>query len=250
VEKTMKTTLTHLLKGLLLSALLGSNVALASVQVAGTRFVYPTAEREITVGLTNSGSQPALVQTWLDKGDPASTPGAQKLPFVIVPPLMRIEPGKGQTLRIAYIGGDVPTDRESVYWLNVLEVPPKSASAPGQNVMQIAFRSRLKLFLRPSDLPGSPEKAAEQVTWEVVHAAQGYVLRAHNEARYNISFSEVALNAGGQRYANTDGGMVGPSGTYDFPLKGLSSNVASGEVDSRWISDYGNANAQRYSLGQ
>ncbi len=246
----MKTSLTQLLQGVLLSALLAPSLALASVQVAGTRFVYPATEREITVGLTNNGTQPALVQTWLDKGNPASTPGAEKLPFVIVPPLMRIEPGKGQTLRIAYIGGDVPKDRESVYWLNVLEVPPKSVKNQGQNVMQIAFRSRLKLFLRPADLPGSPEKAAEQVSWEVVPAAQGFALRAHNKARYNVSFSEVTLKSGGQRYANTNGGMVGPSGTFDFPLKGLTSNVASGEVDSLWISDFGNANTQRYSLGQ
>ncbi len=247
----MNISLNHLLKGVLLSALLGPSFAMASVQVAGTRFVYPAQEREITVGLTNNGGQPALVQTWLDKGNPASTPGAEKLPFVIVPPLMRIEPGKGQTLRIAYTGaGDVPKDQESVYWLNVLEVPPKSAQAAGENAMQIAFRSRLKVFLRPANLPGNPEKAAEQVTWEVVPATQGYALRAHNKAPYNVSFSEVALKIGGQRFANIDGGMVGPKGSFDFPLKGLTSKAAKGEIEGQWISDYGNSNAQRYTLGQ
>lgn len=41
------------------------------------------------------------------------------------------------------MAGDLPVDRESVFWLNVKEIPKKSAE---ENVLQIAVRSRIKLF--------------------------------------------------------------------------------------------------------
>ena len=32
---------------------------------------------------------------------------------------------KGQSLRISFIGGEIPRDRESVFWVNILEVKPQ-----------------------------------------------------------------------------------------------------------------------------
>ncbi|VTR34364.1 putative chaperone protein EcpD [Serratia fonticola] len=34
---------------------------------------------------------------------------------------------KGQALRIARTGGGLPSNRESLFWLNVLEIPPKAS---------------------------------------------------------------------------------------------------------------------------
>jgi hypothetical protein len=46
----------------------------ASVVINGTRVIYPSDEREVTVKLSNEGSLPALVQAWLDDGDPRALP--------------------------------------------------------------------------------------------------------------------------------------------------------------------------------
>jgi chaperone protein EcpD len=40
--------------------------------------------------------------------------------------VFRLNAEKGQSLRIRFTGGKVPQDRESVWWLNVLEVQPKT----------------------------------------------------------------------------------------------------------------------------
>ncbi|MNS47034.1 Chaperone protein EcpD precursor [compost metagenome] len=124
-------------------------LAWGHVQISGTRVIYPANAREVTLELTNKGSTPSLVQVWIDAGDRRIRPGAEALPFLVTPPITRIEAQRGQSLRLAYVGQGLPQDRESVFWLNVLEVPPsvKSTQA-GQNLVQLAFRSRIKMFYR------------------------------------------------------------------------------------------------------
>ena len=73
-------------------------------------------------------------------------------------------------MRIIYAQDPLPTDRESVFWLNILDVPPMpvTKNADDANYMQLAIRSRMKLFYRPSGLPGSPFTAADKVTWTLL----------------------------------------------------------------------------------
>src|SRR5258706_14303772 len=68
--------------------------AAAGVVVDGTRVVYPAAKREVTINIRNPGDAPSLVQAWLDAGDPHSKPGGSTVPFVLTPPLFRLDPTK------------------------------------------------------------------------------------------------------------------------------------------------------------
>src|SRR5512146_2342735 len=86
--------------------------AVAGVVVDGTRVVYPAAKREVTINIDNPGSVPSLVQAWLDAGDPHAKPGDSKVPFVLTPPLFRLDPTKVQSLRLVYTHDPLPADRE------------------------------------------------------------------------------------------------------------------------------------------
>lgn len=61
----------------------------------------------------------------------------------------------------------LPKDRESVFWFNVLEVPPKpdAATVANQSLLQLAFRTRIKLFYRPEALKGNPSEAPLALKW-------------------------------------------------------------------------------------
>ncbi|MFQ2524469.1 fimbria/pilus periplasmic chaperone [Aeromonas caviae] len=211
------------------------------VQISGTRVIYPASAREVTLELTNKGSAPSLVQVWLDAGDRRIRPGAEALPFLITPPITRIEARRGQSLRLAYVGTGLPQDRESVFWLNVLEVPPSVKSTqPGQNMVQLAFRSRIKLFYRPTGLPGNVERAAHQLSWRLIRQGQGYALQAHNPSLYHVSISNLELlTAQSKRYSNLSGGMVVPGGSFDFSVEHLSGAVNVKKVTFHWLNDYG-----------
>src|SRR5450830_1560513 len=169
----------------------------ASVVINGTRVIFPSNEREVSVRLTNEGASPGLVQMWIDKGDPKSTPSTTEVPFLLTPPLFRIDPTKGQTVRMIYSQEPLPQDRESIFWLNLLEVPPRpqNVDANDSNYVQMAFRTRIKVFFRPQALNTQElvSAAPAKVTWKIVKDGDGYVLEAKNPTPYYISIIKAGL---------------------------------------------------------
>lgn len=214
--------------------------AQASVVMGGTRVIYPAQQSEVTIKLTNAGAAPALTQIWLDKGDPNAEPSAIDVPFAITPPIARIEPGKGQTLRILYTGEPLPQDKESVFWLNMLEVPPKPGEeSAATNKLQLAFRTRIKLFFRPEKLKGEAADAPAQVTWRLVQGGRRPAVEARNLTPYHISFSAVELAGGGKSARFEEGEMVGPGETKVLSLNGDVDPGAAIRVKYQSINDYG-----------
>ncbi|MFC4761903.1 fimbrial biogenesis chaperone [Dyella koreensis] len=240
----MTNVMRYAMAGLLVCAGMFAARSEASVVIGGTRVVYPAQDKEVTIKLNNEGSKPALVQVWLDDGDEKSTPDAAKVPFTVSPPIFRMDPGKGQAVRVVYTKEALPTDKETLFWVNVLEVPPK-ASDDGRNLLQFAFRTRIKLFFRPPGLAGEVNAAPEKLTWKLVNGegGKGVALQVTNPTPYHVNFAHVGLKIGERSVTEKGGGMVVPGGTCTFPLKELTSRP-SGDVKAQFdvITDYGAVN--------
>lgn len=90
-----------------------------------TRLVYNAADKSTAITLTNeSKTLPYLAQSWVedDKGKKADEM------LIALPPLQRIEAGDKSQVRIVkgVKAESLPTDRESLFYFNTREVPPKS----------------------------------------------------------------------------------------------------------------------------
>ena len=227
-------------------ALLCATQGLANVVITGTRIIFPSSEREVSIKLNNEGEAPGLVQAWIDSGDMDATPETATAPFVLTPPVFRVDPKKGQTMRLMYTREPLPQDRESVFWLNLLEVPPKPQEADDSNFLQMAFRTRVKIFYRPAALNSvqKTEDAVNGVTWSIKRAADGkaYVLHADNPSPYFITVTEAGIVAGGNKIGSDESHMLAPGGQHDFPLKSLR-ELPAGEITVRFLSinDWGSA---------
>ncbi|MEK7946201.1 fimbria/pilus periplasmic chaperone [Pigmentiphaga sp. YJ18] len=227
----------------LLAMTLVPALAHASVVLSGTRVIYEQKEREVTLKLSNEGNLSALVQTWIDDGNVNALPDEVSVPFTLTPPLFRVDPKKGQALRIIYSQDPLASDRESLFWLNVLEIPPQAAASPeAPNSLQLAFRTRIKLFFRPTGLPGDPAGAAAQMTWRFVRKDDNkYVLVATNPSPFHVTISKVATEVGGVVWRNDTGAMVAPRATAEFdvgPVTHINSEVPT-KVDFMSVNDYG-----------
>lgn len=213
---------------LLLALCLASTTASASIIIGGTRVVYPASNKEVTVKLSNVGTAPVLIQSWIDNGDTEARPEDISVPFTLTPPINRVEPGKGQMLRLAYTGASLPSNKESIFWLNVLEIPAKATPAPGkENFLQMAFRSRIKLFFRPDGLPGNPDEAPSLLNW--TSAANGISVK--NPTPYYISMASIKVNG-----KEIPGTMVAPD---ESKLLSLPSASPGSKVNFIFINDYG-----------
>lgn len=168
-----------------------SSTAFASIVIDTTRVVYPEKDAEVSVRLANKGDEPRLVQAWIDDGDEKSNPEKIDVPFIILTPIFRMDSKKEQVLRIRYTNSKpLPKDRESVFWLNILEIPPKpSAGKSMENYLQFSFRTRIKLFLRPQNLPGIAADAPTQLTWKYQPGA----LLVSNPSAFNITIRDISV---------------------------------------------------------
>lgn len=218
----------------------------AGVIIYGTRVIYPADQQEVVVRLENKGERPALVQTWLDSGDIRSTPATAQTPFTLSPPIFRIEPNQQQVLRLRYAGETAPTDRESLYWLNVLEVPPVTAGGEQNNQIELAFRTRLRVYVRPPNLPYSVGNAPTRLQWKLVNHNQGYALQATNPTPYHISLTSVDLLSNGKRFSKAanqepNDSLLMPAGDVKlFALPQLRDRPSgTPEVEFTSVSDFG-----------
>ncbi|MDQ0045245.1 fimbrial biogenesis chaperone [Variovorax boronicumulans] len=201
----------------------------AGVMLGGTRVILGERDREASIPVKNTGTSPYVVQAWIDAGE-----GKNKTPLLVTPPLSRLDPGMENILRIMRVQGELPADRESVFWLNVKEIPEKSKE---ENVLQIAVRSRIKLFYRPTKLVGKSEESRAQLKWAVSAGTegQGAVLKVGNPTAYHVTFTALNINSG-QQLINAD--MVPPFGEMTYPLTAVKAPQAI-QVNFTTLNDYG-----------
>ncbi|HCI4622261.1 TPA: fimbria/pilus periplasmic chaperone [Klebsiella quasipneumoniae subsp. similipneumoniae] len=214
---------------------------MASVVVSGTRVIYQEEESEVTVKVTNKGTKPVLIQAWLDNGDQNASPALIKTPFVITPPISRINGLKGQTLRISKIStSSLPKDRESIYWLNVLEIPSMDADTASENKLQVAFRTRIKFFYRPEGLRKDISKIMSEVEW----AVEGNRLVAKNNTPFYVNLLGAEGTAG---KAKTQLNMLSPFEKMVFESsKGV---FKPGDIiHIRYLNDFGAMNSKEVKL--
>ncbi|WP_369685498.1 molecular chaperone [Klebsiella huaxiensis] len=227
----------------LLSVLL-SQAAVAAVTITGTRVVFPGAEREKIVRTTNKGELPVLVQVWVDDGSKIEDINKTKVPFTVTPPVYRMEPGRGQSVRLIYNGMTLPQDRESVFWFNLLEIPPVNEQSAENDRLELAFRTRIKVFYRPSSLKGSSSDVLESLRLSV--NTSGRSIKITNPSPYYFSFEAGSIETPNGKYSlNVD--MVDPKSSRDFEINSTASSVSNIKAISlRYITDYGSVKEKKF----
>ncbi len=208
----------------------------AEVIINGTRIIYPGNSHEMALQLDNVGEEPALLQSWIDNGNPNAQPEDEDVPFVILPPVVRIEPKQGQTLRLMFSGASLPQDRESLFWFNALEIPPQPEEGKSHNYLQFAVRSRIKLFYRPNNLTPSITEAPETLRWSVSKQQ----LTIDNPSPYYITLATVELN--GYQLADLSGKMLEPHGQLVTKLTGKLATASHFSGHFTNIHDFGASN--------
>lgn len=205
-----------------------------NIIVNGTRFIYSEDSAEITIQMTNTGNYPSLAQVWLDEGNPEKLPEEISTPFIISPPIARVDAGNGQSLRIKKTVDKniVATDRESMWWLNILDIPSADKNSVTDNsaVLNLAIRSRFKFFWRPSGL-GDRQNAENKI--KIIANQRDITLV--NPTPFFITVADIVTSSG--HGLINEGVMVAPKSRTTINAK---QQVGQGEsVVLQAISDYG-----------
>ncbi|MBY5924133.1 MULTISPECIES: molecular chaperone [unclassified Halomonas] len=219
---------------MLLLALSVATSVSASVSINGTRVVYNEDQNEQTISLENKDDMPVLVQAWADERAGSRPARDADSPFLVTPSVFRLDPGQRQTLRILRIRQIPETHEESLYWLNIKEVPPVSKQQT--NLLQLGILTRLKLFYRPADLEVSATEAISRLQWRVTHRNGQTLLECTNPSDAHVSLVSASWQQD-PTGADVSLDMVAPHGHASWPI-----SQADARHTSLWyqaVNDYG-----------
>ncbi|MED7670089.1 molecular chaperone [Pseudomonas moraviensis subsp. stanleyae] len=205
------------------------NQAMAGISLSSTRLIFDGKHKEAGITVRNSGAD-VLVQSWVDTDNDEAS-----VPFAVTPPLVRVSDSEQQILRVIYEGTGMPSDRESVVWLNVQEIPQSAKTA---NTLQLAVRQRIKVFFRPAGLNNSAYRAPAELTWRLTERAGESLLLVNNPGLYHVSIADITVQSGTTSEHPFDSMMIAPGEQKEFVFKQIHA-ATSARLSFSSINDYG-----------
>ena len=195
----------------------------AGVTAERTRLVFVEGQREASLLLVNQNPYPVLVQAWVDDG---------------------ALDGRQRSLRLLATGQAQARDRESLYWLNIYEIPPQAtAEAAGRPRLTVTLRTQMKVLYRPHGLHPHAEDAAAELGF----ALRDETLRVDNPTPYFVSLAGLALEIGETRL-DLPGTLLAPRSQRRLGLPRRVDGGTRGEVAFDWIDDNGVSRQERKAL--
>ena len=182
--------------------------------------------REITAQIENKDDIPYLIKSWVEAP-------AENALFMATPPLFRLE-GKQQNTdaSIFYRKRQCPERPESIYYFNVMAIPPADDEKANANTIQLAVRHRMRLVYRPKALFDlSPNIEAKKLEWR----KSGTKLTIKNPTPFFFYFHSVQI---GSKEVKPEVNSVAPMTTKEVTLK---ENINASSVNWKVVNDYGGA---------
>lgn len=229
-KKTHQRTMILLLGVTLLSTCL--HYAHAAVALDRTRAIITGEDKSISLNISNENKQlPYLAQGWIEnsQGEKITTP------FTVLPPVQRIEPGAKSQVKIQSLpaAASLPQDRETVYYFNLREIPPKSDKP---NTLQLALQTRIKLFYRPKAIIPTREQVDNPWQEKVTLSRNGNNYTLINPTPYYVTIVDAAPHKDGKTVAGFEPLMIAPKSSQ---IMGISADLLGNSPVLTYINDYG-----------
>lgn len=189
----------------------------AGIVIYGTRIIYPAENKEVMVQLMNQGNRSSLVQAWIDDGDTSLPPEKIQVPFMLTPPVAKVGANSGQQIKIRIMPNRLPTNKESIFYLNILDIPPNSPEDEGKNALKFAMQNRIKLFYRPVGVASVNKETFKKL--RVNNSSNGLVIK--NGSANWVTISDVKANSVKVNYETI---MIAPQESQRVDVKNHNAN--------------------------
>lgn len=204
----------------------------AAIALDRTRAIINGGEKSISLNISNENKQlPYLAQGWIEnaQGDKITEP------FTLLPPVQRLEPGAKSQLKVQALPGvaQLPQDRESVFYLNLREIPPKSDKP---NTLQLALQTRIKLFYRPKGIVPNREQMATPWQESLTLSRQGDKYTVNNPTPFYVTLVDAVAHKKGPTVTGFEPVMIAPKSSQSLTV---SANALGDSPILTYINDYG-----------
>lgn len=134
--------------------------ASAALSVDQSRYIFEGNKDAISIVVENADKQTYGGQTWIENIKETDT----RPTFVVTPPFFKVAGNSKQVLRVIKALDEMPEDKESIYWINLQEIPPANKDGG----LSIALRTKVKLLYRPESLMAGRKEAEKGLSLETI----------------------------------------------------------------------------------
>ncbi|EOA8958779.1 fimbria/pilus periplasmic chaperone [Vibrio harveyi] len=139
-----------------LVSFLSINSAFAALSLDATRYIFKGDKAVLSPVVENQSERDFGAQVWLENIVEKDT----RPTFIATPSFFKVK-GKGrQVFRIMKASDHMPKDKESIYWLNLQEIPPKKKGSG----IAMAIRTKVKMIYRPEAIVKDRRGAEKNLT--------------------------------------------------------------------------------------
>lgn len=224
----------HQLGVVLSLCILLAQPALAGISIGASRVIFSGTDSSQSVDISNrSHNQPYLINVGISDSLAAKSASSA---FMSVPALFRIESDATNKIRILKKTSSLPSDRESIFYLNITAIPTGKAGQDNNDnklggTLQVATGNTIKLFYRPASLAMTQKEAMGKLQF----SRAGNGIKVSNPTPYFISMKTLKIDGKKVKLDVIKGtSMIAPFASNVYP-------VTAGQGKAEWaaINDFG-----------
>lgn len=200
--------------------ILFSTSSYAGLLLSQSRVVMNITQPELVMYVVNTNEYPVLMQTWVTDENSDALPNQTQSPFVVLPPLAKLQPGEKKRLTVYYSGEKLVNQPEKLYLLNLHEVPPAPENT--ENKIIVSMTTQFKLFLRSEELRNIVREPVEYIQ---CHKESNGKIRITNDSPFYFNY----VNINEENYS----GYLLPYENRHFSLNKIEN------IEVLYIDDYG-----------
>ncbi|WP_318517631.1 fimbrial chaperone [Photobacterium leiognathi] len=170
---------------LLFMSIFISYPSFAAFILNGTRYIYNENDKNISITINNESKETYGGQIWVDNINKSDN----SVSFIAIPSFFKVNGNDNQIIRIMKTSEALPKDKESIFWLNVQEIPPKSKDKKS-NIIVVAINTKVKLIYRPDNLSIKRLNAEKRI--KLINENGNYYLE--NPTPYYFAITKMIVN--------------------------------------------------------
>lgn len=132
----------------------------SSIEINKDKFIFIESINQEIIEINNKTNNDYFIQSWITHYDKENS---NEIPFMITPPLFKIEKDETFSLKIFKTDKIKEEDRETLYRINIKRIPILLSSDNNKNMLHVSVNSVYNLIYRPISIEKDAKDAYKKI---------------------------------------------------------------------------------------
>ncbi|MDY3695734.1 MAG: molecular chaperone [Proteus mirabilis] len=160
----------------------------SSIEINKDKFIFIESVNQEIIEINNKANNDYFIQSWVTHYDKENS---NEIPFMVTPPLFKIEKNETFSLKIFKKDEVKERDRETLYRINIKRIPILLNSDNNKNMLHVSINSVYNLIYRPISIEKDAKDAYKKIEF-LKNKNNEFII--NNPTPYFIALSSVYFN--------------------------------------------------------